>query len=191
MLETPNWSRKPMKTVIRLEVLEGATLRSLARTLVLALVLAACDGDGGPTAPVGGIRGTYSGTWIHRAVVVSTGMELDLPPCPGSFTINDESDTTLSGSWVLDPTPDCDRSSGSFQGTRSGGEFTMVLDPDPLDIFEVQVEECTVLTRDDDFSGLVAGRDISLEASFTADCEIPQGVFRIQNTLLFVGSRPA
>ena len=42
-----------MTTLFRLKALEGTTLRSLARTLVMALVLAACNGDGGPDGACG------------------------------------------------------------------------------------------------------------------------------------------
>lgn len=177
-----------MTTHFRLEGLEGTTLRSLARTLAMALVLAACNGDGGPMAPAGDIRGTYSGMWIVRVVEVSTGLSFEFT-CPGSVTIQNQSASTLSGSYLLSPATDCDSVSGTFQGTRSDGEITIVLDPDPFDAEEI--EGCTIITSDDEFSGDVAGRNLSFDGSLTADCESDEGTLRIRLTLIFAGTRPA
>ena len=189
MFETPNWSRKPMTTLFRIEGLEGTTLRSLARTLAIALVLAACNGDGGPMAPAGDIRGTYSGMWILRAVELGTGVSFEAA-CPGRVTINNQSTSTVSGTYVLSPETDCDPISGTFQGMRSDGGITIVLDPDPFD-FEDEIEGCTILTSDDEFSGGVAGRNLSFDGSLTADCESDEGILRIRLTLVFEGTRPA
>ena len=178
-----------MTTLFRLEALEGTTLRSLARTLAMALVLAACNGDGGPMAPAGDIGGTYSGMWIIRAVEVSTGASFEVA-CPGSVTINSQSASTLGGTYLLSPATDCDPVSGTFQGTRSGGQITIVLDPDPFDL-EDEIEGCTIVTSDDEFSGDVAGRNLSFDGSLTADCEGIEGTIRIRLTLLFEGTRPA
>lgn len=178
-----------MTTLFRLKGLEATTLRSLARTLVIALVLAACNGDGGPMAPAAGIGGTYSGMWIFRIVEVSTGASFEFA-CPGSVTINSQSTSTLSGSYFLSPATDCDPVSGTFQGMRTDGEITIVLDPDPFDL-EDEIEGCTIVTSDDEFSGVVAGRNLSFEGSLTTDCESIEGILRIRLTLIFEGTRPA
>lgn len=168
------------------------TVTRTALAFSMTLVLAACDGNG-PMAPAGGIRGTYAGTWTLRLTEVSSGASFEIP-CPGSITINDESATTLNGSWVVNSAADCDSASGTFQGTRSNREITIVLNPDPFDTFEDEVEECTVLTRDDDFSGSVGvpntgARSVFFNGSLTADCDSFEGVLRFRFTLLFAGTR--
>ena len=178
-----------MTTLFRPEALEGTTPRSLARTLAMALVLTACNGNGGPTAPAGDIGGTYSGTWIFRIVEVSTGLSFE-STCPGSVTINSQSASTVSGSYLLSPATDCEPVSGTFQGTRSDGEITIVLNPDPFDV-EDEIEGCTIVTSDDEFSGGVAGRNLNFDGSLTADCESDEGILRLRLTLVFEGTRLA
>ena len=178
-----------MTTFNRLEALEGTTPRSLARTLAMALLLTACNGNGGPTAPAGDIGGTYSGMWIFRIVEMSTGLSFE-STCPGSVTVNSQTASTLSGSYVLSPATDCEPVSGTFQGTRSDGEITIVLNPDPFDV-EDEIEGCTIVTSDDEFSGGVTGRNLSFDGSLTADCEGIEGILRIRLTLVFEGTRPA
>ena len=140
-------------------------------------------------APAGDIGGTYSGMWIFRVVEVSTAASFAFA-CPGSVTINSQSASTLSGSYVLSPTTYCDAVSGTFQGTLSDGEITIVLDPDPFDD-EEEIEGCTIITSDDEFSGGVAGRNLTFDGSLTADCESVEGIIRIRLTLVFEGTRPA
>ena len=165
-------------------------LRNLLGPWPAILVLAACDGNGGPTGPSGGIRGTYSGEWILRIVETESGFSVELE-CPGNVRVTSETSSTVSGTFALNAAEDCDSVNGTFAGTRTGDAIAIMLDPDPFETFEDEIEECTVVTPDDGFGGEIAGRDLSVEGSLVADCEVESEVHRIRFSVLFDGMRPA
>ena len=147
------------------------------RAVLLALVVAACGGDGGgPIDPGNGngdgdIRGTYDD--VHTFVLNVSGFE-DGIDCPGSLRVTVLSAGQFSGTVSIDDCPavGLEAASGPMSGTVSNaGAVSIPLDEEDLDALDMFVSGigCTVLSSEDEFTGSFDGDEITI--SFDADLE--------------------
>ena len=159
-------------------------MRSLARSIFLALTLAACGGDGGdgPIDPGNGgedIRGSYDA--VHT-FTLSIGVFQDGIDCPGSLTITVLSGGQFSGLVSIGDCPEVDleAASGPVSGSVSDtGAVAIPLDEEDLAALEQFVAGigCVVVSSEDEFTGTFDGSTITISFSADLECEdVPQDV---------------
>lgn len=152
------------------------TLEDRPYTLLLAAALVAltagCGGDGptGPTIP--DIVGSYGGDWSLTVENRDTG-ESATVTCPGSITVDSQSEGSFSGSYRIDAEGDCDTSdSGTVDGdVRSDGGINLTLGSASGSTADFEdITGCTVTEGDSELTGSVSGGSMTIDAEFFADC---------------------
>lgn len=151
-------------------------------TLVIGLVatLAGCGGESGdepmgPTIP--DIVGSYSGTWTLTVENRETGDSASVT-CPGSITVDSQSEGTFSGSYRIEAQGDCDTSdSGTVSGSvRSDGGVDLTLGSGSGSTADFEdITGCTLTSGDNRLTGNASGGSMAVDAQFFADCPDQSG----------------
>lgn len=145
------------------------------KTVVLASfvsILVGCSGGEATGPDIPQISGSYSGTWTLTAENQDTG-ESSSASCPGSITIDSQSDGSFTGSYRIDAGGDCDTSdSGTASGNvRSDGGIDLSLGSASGSSSDFEdVTGCTVTGGDSKFTGSVSSGSMTIDAEFFADC---------------------
>lgn len=148
--------------------------RSFAVLLTCSVfALSGCGGgDSAPTGPTfPDITGTYSGNWTLEVTNQNNGQSASAS-CPGSVTVASQSEDSFSGSYRIDATQDCNNDSGDISGsvrTDGGINFTLSSASGSSASFE-DITGCTVTGGDNQLTGNVTSGNMSVDASFFADC---------------------
>ena len=152
--------------------------------LAACLSLGACSGDDA-TGPAGlDVRGTYVGAWMITLSIPQLGENVTFS-CPGSVTISSQSGASVSGTFVIRETAECDATSGTMNGTvRSDGGINFTIDAPGVeqDPFEV-VLGCRFIGGSSQFNGTIAGGQLNANASATYDCPVSGSLLRVNFTV--------
>lgn len=150
---------------------EGRRLAPLL-SAVLVVLTAACGGDD-PTGPsIPDIIGSYGGEWSLTVENRNTG-ESATVTCPGSITVDSQTEESFSGSYRIDAEGDCDTSdSGTVDGdVRSDGGINLSLGSASGSTADFEdITGCTVTEGDSELTGNISGGSMTIDAEFFADC---------------------
>lgn len=145
---------------------------AVAVTLCLALLALGCGGEDsmGPSIP--SIEGSYSGDWTLTVENQDNGQSATVG-CPGSITVDSQSEGSFSGSYRIDAAGDCDTSdSGTIDGNvRSDGGVDVSLGSASGSSADFEdITGCVVTGGDSRLTGNAAGGSMTVDAAFFADC---------------------
>lgn len=160
--------------------------RALAVSFLV--VLLACGGDSPTSVPsVPDVSGQYQGTWTAEA---QSGDQQASNTCPGNITIDSQSESDISGSFLIDAAGDCtEASTGTIDGSvnQSGGVSFTAQNPQGSILDELAAQGCTVVASDDAFAGTVSGDVLEASAGATVSCTTSSGTVDIDLTVRFSG----
>lgn len=148
-------------------------------------------GGGGPTAPgptVPAILGTYTGPAFWTQTFQNQLGDSVVFRCPGNLAITQQTETSFSGSYVIEQSVDCDRSTGLVvAGTVAQTAVTFQLQPagPERNIFE-GISGCQSVTAEETFRGSIMANQ--LQAASQAMVECP-GFGRLDLELRLNGAR--
>lgn len=163
----------------------------MRRAVVLSVltVFVACGGGESPTSvpSVPDVAGQYQGTWTTEA---QSGQQQASGSCPGNITIDSQSGTDISGSFLIDAAGDCtEAETGTIDGSvnQSGGVSFTAQNPQGSVLDELAAQGCTVIASDNAFAGSVSGDVLEASAGATFRCTTSSGTVDIDITVRFSG----
>ena len=128
--------------------------------------------------------------WTYTFIGTVTGRH-EVLVCPGSLTITPQAGGTFTGSFIFQPTTECEATSGNVTRGAYGPDgsigFELEFPPSSDPIVVQAVSACSQISGSERLLGSIAGNRIRASARVVIDCGSPDTHGSV--TLAVAGSR--